>query len=73
MGADKEGDRLRLEIWNVGPIPIELVYEMRICQLIFEEVHGVPAKGYRGQFLGQGPSPPKPTPKNSSKGKNRRP
>lgn len=56
-GKDPEGDSLQLEIWNVGPLPIELCYEMRICQLIFEEVHGTPMKGYRGQFLGQGPKP----------------
>jgi dCTP deaminase len=57
-GKDAQGDALRLEIWNVGPLPIELRYEMRICQLIFEEVHGVPLKGYGGQFLDQGPKPP---------------
>lgn len=56
-GKDPEGDSLQLEIWNVGPLPIELRHEMRICQLIFEEVHGTPVKGYRGQFLGQGPKP----------------
>jgi deoxycytidine triphosphate deaminase len=58
IGQDSDGDALRLEIWNVGPLPIELRYEMRICQLIFEEVHGVPLKGYGGQFLDQGPKPP---------------
>ena len=58
VGKDPKGDALQLEIWNVGPLPIELEYGMRICQLIFEEVHGVPAKGYQGQFLGQGPKPP---------------
>ncbi len=58
VGMDTKGDALQLEIWNVGPLPIELTYKMRICQLIFEEVHGVPVKGYEGQFKGQGPKPP---------------
>lgn len=56
-GADPEGDSLQLEIWNVGPLPIELCFEMKVCQLIIEEVHGTPMKGYRGQFRGQGPKP----------------
>jgi dCTP deaminase len=55
MGNDPEGDQIQLEIWNVGPLPIELRLGMRVCQLIFEEVHGTPLKGYRGQFLNQGP------------------
>lgn len=58
VAKDPQGDPWRLEIWNVGPLPIELCYKMRICQLIFEEVHGVPAKGYAGQFLDQRPKPP---------------
>lgn len=57
VGDDPEGNSLQLEIWNVGPLPIELCFDMPICQLIFEEVHGTPEKGYRGQFLGQGPKP----------------
>jgi hypothetical protein len=28
---------------------------MAICQLIFEEVHGTPEKGYQGLFTHQGP------------------
>lgn len=67
VGRDPKGDALQLEIWNVGPLPIELVYGMRICQLIFEEVHGVPEKGYKGQFQGQGPKPPEPTVKPKAK------
>lgn len=55
--GDPLGNALQLEIWNVGPLPIELCYQMPICQLIFEEVHGTPEKGYQGQFLGQGPKP----------------
>lgn len=51
------GARLRLEIWNVGPLPIELVKGMRICQLILEEVREVPKTGYHGQFNLQGPKP----------------
>lgn len=55
-GQNADGDSLQLEIWNVGPLPIELKAGMRICQLIFEEVHGTPNQGYQGQFLGQGPT-----------------
>lgn len=55
--GDPQGDSLQLEIWNVGPLPIELCYGMPICQLIFEEEHGTPEKGYQGQFFGQGPKP----------------
>jgi dCTP deaminase len=50
-----EGSQLRLEIWNVGPLRIELRAGMRICQLIVEEVREVPREGYRGQFNVQGP------------------
>ena len=38
------------EIWNFGPLPIELQTGMRICQLILEEVREVPQSGYEGQF-----------------------
>jgi dCTP deaminase len=51
------GAHLRLEIWNVGPLPIELIRGMRICQLILEEVREVPSAGYMGQFNLQGPEP----------------
>jgi dCTP deaminase len=51
------GAPLRLEIWNVGPLPIVLVKGMRICQLIIEEVREVPKAGYGGEFNLQGPSP----------------
>jgi dCTP deaminase len=51
------GAKLRLEIWNVGPLPIELRKLMRICQLIIEEVREVPRAGYAGQFNLQGPKP----------------
>ena len=57
MGQDLAGDCLQHEIWNVGPLAIELAYGMPICQLIFEEVHGTPSQGYQGQFLDQGPTP----------------
>ena len=49
------GARLRLEIWNVGNLTIRLVPGLAICQLIFEEVHGTPDKGYQGLFMDQGP------------------
>ena len=53
--ANPEGIPLQLEIWNVGPLPIEIQPGMRVCQLIFEEVHGTPDRGYQGQFQQQGP------------------
>jgi dCTP deaminase len=54
--SEQEGSPLQLEIWKVGPVPVELRKGMRICQLIFEEVHGTPEKGYHGQFGVQGPT-----------------
>ena len=51
------GAPLRLEIWNVGPLPIVLAKGMRICQLIIEEVREVPRAGYGGDFNLQGPAP----------------
>ena len=59
--GDKAGDPaypgtpIQLEIWNAGPLPIRLIKGLRICQLIFEEVHGTPEKGYSGIFAEQGP------------------
>jgi len=50
------GSPIQLEIWNFGPLTINLKKGMRICQLIFEEVHGTPEKGYGGQFSMQGPT-----------------
>jgi dCTP deaminase len=50
-----KGNPIQLEIWNVGQLTIRLVAGMPICQLIFEEVHGTPEKGYQGQFTHQGP------------------
>lgn len=56
LGTDPNhpGNPLQLEIWHVGPLPIRLVPGMPICQLIFEEVHGTPEKGYAGIFATQG-------------------
>src|SRR5262249_55910787 len=59
--GDKEGDPdypgtvLQLEIWNINRVPIVLDAGLPICQLIFEEVHGTPEKGYAGRFAVQGP------------------
>jgi dCTP deaminase len=55
---DHLGTALQLEIWNVGKLPIVLDVGMPICQLIFEEVHGTPEKGYGGMFAEQGPEAP---------------
>jgi dCTP deaminase len=55
------GNPIQLEIWNTGPFRIRLTEGLRICQLIFEEVHGTPSKGYDGSFSIQGPDVPLPT------------
>jgi dCTP deaminase len=55
--ADYPGSSIRLEIWNTGPLGIRLTKGMPICQILFEEVHGVPEEGYAGQFKVQGPKP----------------
>ena len=46
---------IQLEICNHGPLRVKIVAGMRVCQLIFEQTLGTPAKGYAGQFLGQIP------------------
>jgi dCTP deaminase len=53
------GSRIRLEIVHHGYYPVKLKPGMLICQLVFEEVHGTPVKGYeeRGRFSVQGASP----------------
>jgi dCTP deaminase len=48
-----EGSQIRLEIWNIGPLHIRLRRGMPICQIIFEEVHGIPEGPYAGQFAVQ--------------------
>lgn len=53
----EQGLPIQLEVWNIGPLPIALIPGMKICQLIFEEVHGTPDTGYAGQFAAQGPTP----------------
>jgi len=45
--------RIRLEVVNHGALPIILRKGMPICQLIFEQTLGTPAKGYQGRFAGQ--------------------
>jgi dCTP deaminase len=54
---EKVGNPIQLEIFNIGTFAIRLEKGMAICQLIFEEVHGTPQKGYAGMFAGQGPQP----------------
>jgi dCTP deaminase len=58
---DYPGTRIRLEIWNCGPLYVCLQAGMKVCQLILEEVHGTPEKGYEGAFTLQGPDVPGPT------------
>jgi dCTP deaminase len=69
------GTRVRLEIWNCGPLHVCLEKGMKVCQLILEEVHGTPEKGYEGVFATQAPEgvPPAPmTPEPSSRKRRRR-
>ncbi len=49
------GSQIRLEIWNISPLKIRLKKGMPICQIIFEEIHGIPEGPYTGQFALQGP------------------
>jgi dCTP deaminase len=53
------GSPIQLEIFHHGVYPLRLKRGMKICQLVFEEVHGTPAKGYeqRGRFAVQGAQP----------------
>jgi dCTP deaminase len=44
---------IQLEICNHGLLKVKLLAGMPVCQLIFEQTLGTPAKGYAGQFLGQ--------------------
>ena len=44
--------RITLEIMNLGPSPIALTPGKPICQLIIEEVHGIPLRN-DSQFQGQ--------------------
>lgn len=62
----RSGTELALEIWNVGPLPIELRAGMRICQLILEEVREVPTSGYEGQFNPQARPPRRPRSRNGT-------
>ncbi|MCI0699547.1 MAG: dCTP deaminase [Planctomycetia bacterium] len=55
FGAIPSGSPIRLEIWNVGTLRVRLTKGMPICQLIFEEVHGIPETENMGQFRIQGP------------------
>lgn len=52
---DFVGNPIQLEIWNAGPLTVRLVKGLPICQVIFEEVSGVPSRGYDGVFAVQGP------------------
>jgi dCTP deaminase len=56
------GTRIRLEIWNGDALHVCLENGMRICQLILEEVHGTPEKGYQGAFAIQAPEMGGPAP-----------
>jgi dCTP deaminase len=58
LDPDFLGSPIQLEIWNIAPVPIRLKMGMAICQLVFEEVHGTPEKGYEGLFAVQGPGGP---------------
>ena len=57
LNRGNQGSPIRLEIWNAGPLEIQLVKGMRICQVVLEEVYGTPTAGYSGGFRDQGPPP----------------
>lgn len=52
FGLTDRGTTITLELCNFGLYPIELRPEARICQLIFEEVSGIPFKN-ESQFQTQ--------------------
>jgi dCTP deaminase len=66
------GTRIRLEIWNCGPLHVCLEKGMTICQLILEEVHGTPDKGYEGVFATQAPEGTSSAPATSESGPRKR-
>jgi dCTP deaminase len=66
------GTRIRLEIWNFGCFGIRLERGMKICQLVLEEVHGTPEKGYQGVFARQAPEGVPPAPPVAETGKRKR-
>ena len=51
--------------WNLRQqetdAPVIVSPAMKVCQLILEEVHGTPEKGYEGLFATQAPEPSQPT------------
>ncbi len=57
---DYPGTPNRLEIWNCGELHVCLQPGMKVCQLILEEVHGTPDRGYQGVFAIQAPEPASP-------------
>ncbi|HJT77080.1 MAG TPA: dCTP deaminase [Gemmataceae bacterium] len=67
------GTRIRLEIWNCGPLAVCLEKGMRVCQMILEEVHGTPDKGYEGAFATQAPETPGPPTASRSRARRQRP
>lgn len=44
---------ITLEMFNFGPLTVQLIPGMKICQLIFEQTSGTPNRGYSGHFSGQ--------------------
>ena len=44
-----QGSQIRLEIFHHGYYPVKLKEGMLICQLVLEEVHGTPVKGYEAR------------------------
>jgi dCTP deaminase len=59
---DYPGTRIRLEIWNCWDLYVRLRKGMKSCQLILEEVHGTPERGYQGVFAIQAPEAAVPAP-----------
>lgn len=52
VDAGFEG-QITLELYNANSVPIRLHVGMRICQLVFAKLDGVPEKIYSGKYKGQ--------------------
>jgi len=52
VDAGFEG-QITLELYNANSVPIRLYVGMRICQLVFARLDGVPERVYRGKYRGQ--------------------
>ncbi len=45
--------RCVMELGNIGPMPVALYPNMRICSMTFERISGPSSRPYRGKYAGQ--------------------